>query len=83
MKNTLKFELKKVKRERYAEFDAVFLKELDNHAPLTIKKFLRHSNYPFMRKDVRRQIMVRPKLRETTLTTIETMKAINVKAIFA
>ena len=64
----------------------MFLKELDNHAPLKINKFLRHSNYSFMTKDVRRQMMVRPKLRETSLTTIETMKAginINVKAIFA
>ena len=40
-KNTLKFELEKVKSESYSEFEAVFLKELNNHAPLK-RKFLRH-----------------------------------------
>ena len=46
-KNTLKFELEKVKSERYGEFEAVFLKELNKHAPLK-KKLLRHNNNPFM-----------------------------------
>ena len=46
-KNTLKFELEKVKSETYGEFEAVFLKELNRHAPLK-KKLLRHSNNPFM-----------------------------------
>ena len=61
-KNTLKIELEKVKSESYGEFEAVFLKELNKHAPLK-KKFLRHSNNPFMTKDLRNQIMVRAKLR--------------------
>ena len=60
-KNTLKFKREKVKSENYGEFEALYLKELDNHAPLK-KKFLRH-NYPFMTKDLRKQIMVRFKLR--------------------
>ena len=60
-KNTLKFKREKVKSENYGEFEALYLKELDNHAPLK-KKFLRH-NYPFMTKDLRKQIMVRSKLR--------------------
>ena len=33
-KNILKFELEKVKSERYGEFEAMFLKELNKHAPL-------------------------------------------------
>ena len=60
-KNTLKIELEKVKSESYGEFEAVFLKELNKHAPLK-KKFLRHNNNPFMAKDLRKQIMVRSKL---------------------
>ena len=33
-KNTLKFELEKIKSERYDELEAAFLKELNKHAPL-------------------------------------------------
>ena len=33
-KNTLKIELEKVKSESYGELEAVFLKELNKHAPL-------------------------------------------------
>ena len=58
----MKFELEKVKSESYSEFEAVFLKELNKHAPLK-KKFLRHNSNPFMTKDLRKQIMVRSKLR--------------------
>ena len=58
----MKFELGKVKCKRYGEFEAVFLKKLNNHAPLK-KKFLRHNNKPFMTKDLRKQIMVLFKLR--------------------
>ena len=54
-KNTLKFELEKGKSEIYGEFEAVFLKELNNHALLK-KKFVRHNNNPFMTKDLRKQI---------------------------
>ena len=61
-KNTLKFELGKVKSESYGEFEAVFLKELNNHPPLK-KKFVRHNNNPFMTKDLRKQIMVQSKVR--------------------
>ena len=46
-KKTLKFELEKVKSELYGEFEAVFLKEPNKHAPLK-KKFLRHNTNPFM-----------------------------------
>ena len=45
-KNTLKFELEKVRSKLYGEFEAVFLKELSKHAPVKTK-FLRH-NKPFM-----------------------------------
>ena len=63
LKNTYKFELEKVKSESYGEFKAVFLKELNKHAPLK-KKFLRYSNNPFMTKDLQNQMMVRSKLRK-------------------
>ena len=58
----MKFELEKVKCKRYGEFEAVFLKKLYKHAPLK-KKFLRHNNKPSMTKGLRKQIMVRSKLR--------------------
>ena len=59
----MKFELEKVKCKPYGEFEAVFLKKLNKRAPLK-KKFLRH-NKPFMTKNLRKQIMVRSKLRNT------------------
>ena len=80
----MKFELEKAKSESYGEFEVVFLKELNKHAPLK-QKFLRHNNNPFMTKDLRKQIMVRSKLRKS-LTKTETMKTgvnINFNAIFA
>ena len=40
----------------------LFLKKLNKHAPLK-KKFLRHNNKPFTTKDLRKQIMIRSKLR--------------------
>ena len=58
----MKFELEKVKSEGYGEFEAVFLRELNKHASLK-NKFLRHINNPVMTKDLRKQIMVRSKLR--------------------
>ena len=50
------------KPESYGEFEAVFLKEPNKHAPLK-KKFISHNNNPFMTKDLRKQIMVQSKLR--------------------
>ena len=58
----LKIKLENIKNKRYGDFEAVFLKELNKHAPLK-KKFLRHNNNPFMTKNLRKQIMVRSKLR--------------------
>ena len=43
----MKLELEKVRSKLYGEFEAVFLKELNKHAPLKTK-FLRHNNKPFM-----------------------------------
>ena len=58
----LKIKLENIKSKRYGDFEAVFfLKELNKHAPLK-KKFLGHS-IPFMTKNLRKQIMVRSKLR--------------------
>ena len=68
----MKFELEKVKSESYGKFETVFLKELNKHAPLK-KKFLRHNNNPLMTKDLRKQKMVRSKLRNT-LTYFPTHK---------
>ena len=53
-KNTLKFQLEKVKSEYHGEFKAVFLKELNKHTTLE-KKFLRHNNNLYMTKDLRKQ----------------------------
>ena len=61
--NSLKFELEKVRSERYGDFEAVCSKELDKHAILK-KKFLRNNNNSFMAKDLRKQIMVRSILRK-------------------
>ena len=58
----MKFELEKVKSESYGEFEVAFLRELNKHASLK-NKFLRHINNLVMTKDVRKQIMVRSKLR--------------------
>ena len=49
-KNTWKLEPKKVKSERYCQFETVFLKELNKHAPLK-NKFLRHNNNLFITKN--------------------------------
>ena len=57
----MKIKLENVKSKRYGDFEAVFLKEPNKHAPLK-KKFLRHYNNPFMAKNLRKQIMVRSKL---------------------
>ena len=52
--------MENLKSERYDEFEAVFLNELNYHAPLK-KKFIKHNNNPFLTKDLRKQIMARPK----------------------
>ena len=51
----LEIKLEIIKNKRYGEFEAVFLKELNKHAPLK-KKFLRHNINPFMTKNLRKQI---------------------------
>ena len=43
----LKIKLENIKSKRCGDFEAVFLKELNNYAPLK-KKFLRHNNNPFV-----------------------------------
>ena len=43
----LKIKLQNIKSKRCGDFEAVFLKELNNYAPLK-KKFLRHNNNPFV-----------------------------------
>ena len=80
----MKFELEKVKSERYVEFEAVFLEELNKHAPLE-KKFLRYNNNPFMTKDYRKQIMVLSNFRNifNKEKAMKTGVNISVDAIFA
>ena len=51
----LKIKLENIKSNHYGDFEAVFLKELNKHAPLK-KKFLRHNINPFMTKNLRKQI---------------------------
>ena len=57
----LKDKLEKLKNHSYAEFEKVFLKELNKHAPLK-KKVLRHNN-AFMTKELRKEIMLQSKLK--------------------
>ena len=54
--------LEKLTNCSYAEFEKVFLKESNKHAPLK-KKVLRHNNNAFMTKELRKEIMLRSKLK--------------------
>ena len=56
----LKDKLEKLTNHSYAEFEKIFLKELNKHAPLK-KKVLRHNNNAFMTKELRKKIMLRSK----------------------
>ena len=58
----MKDKLVKPTNHSYAEFKQVFLKELNKHAPLK-KKVLRHDNNAFMTKELRKEIMLRSKLK--------------------
>ena len=58
----LKDKLEKLPNHPYAEFEKVFLKELNIHVPLK-KKVLRHNNNAFMTKELRKEIMLRSKLK--------------------
>ena len=58
----LKDKLEKLMNHSYAEFEKVFLKELNKHVPLK-KKVLRHNNNTFMTKELRKEIMLRSKLK--------------------
>ena len=58
----LKGKLENLTNHTYAEFEKVFLKELNKHAPLK-KKILRHNNNAFMTKELRKEIMLRSKLK--------------------
>ena len=57
----LKDKLEDLTKHSYVEFEKVFLKELNKHAPLK-KKILRHNNNVFMTKELRKEIMLRSKL---------------------
>ena len=58
---TLKDKLEKLTNHFYTDFEKVFLKELNKHAPL--KKVLRHNNNAFMTKELQKEIMLRSKLK--------------------
>ena len=51
-----------MKNKHYGDFEVAFLKKLNKHAALK-KKFLRYNNNPSVTKNLRKQIMVRSKLR--------------------
>ena len=57
----LKDKLEKLTNHSYTEFEKVFLKELNKPTPLK-KKILRHGN-AFMTKELRKEIMLRSKLK--------------------
>ena len=58
----LKDKLENLTNHSFVEFEKVFLKELNKHAPLK-KKILRHNNNVFMTKELRKEIMLRSKLK--------------------
>ena len=58
----LKEKLENITNHSYAEFDKVFLKELNKHGPQK-KKILRHNNNAFVTKELRKEIMLRSKLK--------------------
>ena len=58
----LKDELENLTNHSYAEFEKVFLKELNKHVTLK-KKILRHNNNALMTKELRKEIMLRSKLK--------------------
>ena len=58
----LKDKLENLTNHSYAEFEKVFLKELNKHAPLK-KKTLRHNNNTFMTNELWKEIMLRPKFK--------------------
>ena len=58
----LKDKLENLTNHSYAEFEKVFLKELNKHAPLK-KKILRHNNNAFMTKELPKETMLSSKLK--------------------
>ena len=58
----MKDKLENLTNPSYVEFETVFLKELNKHAPLK-KKILRHNNNGFMTKELRKEIMLQSKLK--------------------
>ena len=58
----LKDKLENLTNHSYAESEKVFLKELNKHAPLK-KKILRHNNNAFMKKELRKEILLLSKLK--------------------
>ena len=58
----MKDKLENLTNDSYAEFEKVFLKELNKHATLK-KKILRHNNNAFMTKELQKEIMLRSKLK--------------------
>ena len=61
-KSILNQKLNKLSSTTYDDFEEAFLSLLNKHAPLK-KKILRHSNGPFMTKELRKEIMERSKLK--------------------
>ena len=47
----------------YDDFEETFLSLLNKHAPVKKKRILGHNNSPFMTKELRKEIMKRPELK--------------------
>ena len=58
----MKDKLENLTSHSYAEFEKVFLLELNKHAPLK-KKVLRHNNKAFMTKELQKEAMLQSKLK--------------------
>ena len=58
----LKDKLENLTNHSHAEFQKVFLRELNKHAPMK-EKIFRHNNNAFMTKELRKEILLRSKLK--------------------
>ena len=77
-KKTLSDKLSRLERNSYSEFGNTFLTVLNKKAPLKTT-FLRHNNNPFISKELRKAIMKRSQLKNSTLKTEITKTGVYIK----
>ena len=75
---TLSDKLSRLERNSYSEFGKTFLTVLNKKAPLKTK-FLRHNSNPFISKELRKAIMKRSQLKNSTSKTEITKTGVYIK----